>query len=256
MVDLGGKTAIVTGAARRIGAAVARALAGRGVHVVAHYRASSSDAEEMVAELSALGVRSVAVAADFRTSGAAEMVFEEALRLTGKIDLLVNSASIFDEVSMAETTERQLHDNLQINAVVPFLLSRLLGSHIRARAAAGEEARGAIVNFLDSRITDYDRRHLPYAVSKRALHTISQMTALELAPSVRVNAVAPGLILPPSGEGPEYLERLKSTNPLHSYGTLQQITESVLFLLSNEFVTGQTLFVDGGRHLKGSVYGS
>ncbi|MFW6158915.1 MAG: SDR family oxidoreductase, partial [Planctomycetota bacterium] len=114
---------------------------------------------------------------------------------------------------------------------------------------------GAIVNFLDTRVVAYDREHVAYHLSKRMLFSLTRMMALEFAPAVRVNAVAPGLILPPPGRDRAYLERLKSSNPLNRVGTLGQVTEAVLFLLGNEFVTGQVVFVDGGQHMNGRTYG-
>ncbi len=261
-----GKTALVTGAARRIGRAVAVALAEVGVNVVVHYRESAEEAEEVVQELAACGVKSVAVAADFDEAGSCEILFEAGLGLTGALDIVINSASIFESVSMDDATPAELRRNFEVNALSPLILTRLLARHLaqrrgnapgRARKDGAESIdAGGVVNFLDSRITDYDRNHFPYAVSKRALHAITRMTAIEYAPYVRVNAVAPGLILPPPGEGTDYLNRFKTSNPMQAYGTLDQITRSVMYLLENDFVTGQVLYVDGGRHMKGSVYGS
>ena len=107
---------------------------------------------------------------------------------------------------------------------------------------------------LDTMVMDYDKKHLPYHLSKRTLQTLTRIMAMEFAPAIRVNAVAPGLILPPAGKGLEYLEQLVSSNPLHRYGGPEDIVQAVFYLLGAEFVTGQTLFVDGGRHLRGSMY--
>ena len=135
---------------------------------------------------------------------------------------------------------------MRINAWAPFVLGRAL---------ARERRGGCIVNLLDSRITDYDAEHAAYHLSKRMLATLTRMMALEFAPRVRVNAVAPGLILPPPGEDDGYLERLKRTNPLERHGEPADVAEAVLFLARSLFVTGQTIFVDGGRHMRGAVYG-
>lgn len=261
-----GKTALVTGAAQRIGRGVAVALAEAGANVVVHYRHSAEAADEAVREVVAHGVKGMAVSADFNDSRSCDALFEAGLSLTGALDIVINSASIFDSISMEEATGEELHRNFEVNALGPLFLTRLLSRHLadrrdQARIVAGEGApdgiaSGLVVNFLDSRITDYDRHHFPYAVSKRALQAITRMTALEYAPFVRVNAVAPGLILPPAGEGIDYLEHRKTSNPLRAYGTLDQIIKSVMYLLENDFVTGQILYVDGGRHMKGSVYGS
>ena len=111
------------------------------------------------------------------------------------------------------------------------------------------------MNLLDSRITDYDREHAAYHLSKRMLFALTRMLALELAPRTIVNAVAPGLILPPEGKDEDYLRRMAHTVPLNRHGDAGDIEQAVLFLLRCEFVTGQVIFVDGGRHMEGRVYG-
>ena len=249
-MDLSGRTALVTGAGRRIGRATALALGRCGADVVVHYRRSEAEARGVVAELTSFGVRSMAVRADLRDPAAIDQLSRDSLRLTGRLDILVNSASIFGESRLEDVAAVAFNENMEVNATAPFLLMRELHRHLEQQRRSG-----SVINFLDTRVTDFDRGHVAYAVSKRALHTLTQMAAVEYAPLMRVNAVAPGLILPPEGKGTSYLERLKSTNPLNSYGNLEQITDAVLFLLGNEFVTGQTIWVDGGRHLRGDFYG-
>lgn len=249
-MNLQGKTVLITGAARRIGRAVALALARAGADIVVHYRSSEGEVRDLTQELSALGVQTQALAADLADACAVEALVTEALRLTGRLDVLVNSASLFEEATLEEVELEEFRRNLDINALSPFVLTRNLYRHVNER-----QATGSVVNLLDSRVTDYDRRHVAYALSKRALHSLTQMTAMEFAPVLRVNAVAPGLVLPPAGMDEGYLERLRTTNPLQSHGTLAQVTEAVLFLVGNAFVTGQTIWVDGGRHLKGGFYG-
>ena len=141
---------------------------------------------------------------------------------------------------------KDLEDNVQVNAISPLLIGR---------SFAKQGCEGAVVNFLDTRITEYDSGHAAYHLSKRMLFTLTRMMALEFAPSVRVNAIAPGLILPPPGEDVLYLQKLAPTNPLNRIGSPESITDAVLFLLNSEFVTGQVIFVDGGYHIKGNVYG-
>ena len=140
----------------------------------------------------------------------------------------------------------KLDENIHINALAPALLSR---------AFAKTAARGDIVNLLDCRISDYDAEHLSYHLSKRMLMSLTRILALELAPDIRVNGVAPGLILPPPGQGREYLRRLALTNPLERWGGAEDIVRAIVFLLESPFVTGQIIYVDGGRSLKGSLYG-
>ncbi|MBN1459416.1 MAG: SDR family oxidoreductase, partial [Armatimonadetes bacterium] len=120
---------------------------------------------------------------------------------------------------------------------------------VLTRTFALHARRGAVVNFLDTRVDGFDWKHVSYILSKHALLLLTRMTALEFAPDVRVNAVAPGLILPPPGQDEGYLEQQAHTVPLRRHGSAGDVTEAVLYLLRSEFVTGQVLFVDGGRHL-------
>ena len=243
---LTGKTALVTGAAKRIGRATALTLAAEGVHVIIHYRTSHESADEVAAEARDRGVNAWTIQANLHEPAEAEGLLPRAADTAGSVQILINNASIFTESRMTDFTVEDLADNLQVNAMAPLLISR-------AFAAQGVE--GAIVNFLDTRLVEYDRRHAAYHLSKRMFFTLTRMMALEFAPDIRVNAVAPGLILPPPGEDRSYLQRLASRNPLRRVGTLKGITDAVLFLLRSEFITGQVIFVDGGYHMKGCVYG-
>lgn len=242
---LDGKTALVTGAAQRLGASIVRALAERGVHVMVHYNRGEAGALQLARDISAAGGRSSVVQADLSIPEAAVRVMDEAIRLAGPLDILVNNASIFDEVSFAETTADALQQNMAVNAVAPMLLSRLF---------AAQGRHGNIINMIDTMVTDYDKKHVPYHLSKKTLQVLTRVMAIEFAPAVRVNAVAPGLILPPKGQDEAYLERLVSSNPLHRHGDAADVVKAVLYLLQAEFVTGQTLYVDGGRHIRGNVY--
>ncbi|MBI2435879.1 MAG: SDR family oxidoreductase [Candidatus Hydrogenedentes bacterium] len=245
-VSLAGKTALVTGGAKRIGAATCLALAKAGSNVVVHYRHSAEEAKTLRGRLETAGVSAWTAQADLAESGGADRAWEAALRQAGHIDFLVNSASIFPTQTLTEMTPEDVHRNLDVNALAPMLLCRRF---------AEQKREGAIVNLLDTRAFDYDRNHVPYHLSKRMLFTLTRIMAVEYAPSVRVNAVAPGLILPPEGKDQAYLEQLRETNPLHRIGSPEDVAEAVLFLLRSSFMTGQVLLVDGGRHLHGSMYG-
>ncbi|MCX5769698.1 MAG: SDR family oxidoreductase [Candidatus Hydrogenedentes bacterium] len=244
--SLHGKTALVTGAAKRLGAATALELARHGANVVIHYGKSQAEANHVAEQISALGVRPWTLPANLGDPEAAEGLFDRAVRLAGPIDILVNNASIFPRTGLATLSAADLHANIDVNALAPLLLSRRFFAQGRP---------GCVVNFLDARITDYDTEHAAYHLSKRMLFSLTRMMALEFAPAVRVNAVAPGLILPPEGEDQSYLERLAHTNPLGRHGDARDVTDAVLFLIRSEFVTGQVIFIDGGRHMKGALYG-
>ncbi len=241
-----GTTALVTGASKRLGRAISLALARRGADIALHYRESEEEAASLRAEIEGLGRRSVTVQADLGERAGLEAFFERVVEAAGPVDILVNNASIFPEDTLCDATYEAFEANFRINAWAPFVLTRAL---------AGQGRPGAVVNLLDARIHDYDRKHVSYHLSKRDLFTYTRMAALEFAPVIRVNAVAPGLVLPPPGESEAYLESLRDTNPLAAIGTPEQIASATLFLIENEFVTGQVIYVDGGRHMLGGVYG-
>jgi NAD(P)-dependent dehydrogenase (short-subunit alcohol dehydrogenase family) len=243
---LRGRTALVTGGAKRIGRALCRGFASAGADVVVHYHRSRKEAEAAVAEVCGLGVRAWAVGADLSRQEGAVSLWEAACECAGPIDLLVNNAAVFPESRLADFGFEELTRNVALHAMAPLVLARALH--------AAKPESGAIVNLLDARIVDYDSAHVAYHLSKRMLFALTRMMAVEFAPAVRVNAVAPGLILPPEGEGPEYLERLAKTNPLQCAGRPGDIARAALFLAESGFVTGQVVFVDGGRHLIGKMY--
>ena len=244
--QLSGRTALVTGGAKRLGRAVCEALAAHGTRIVVHYRESEFEAEDLAARIRDAGAEAWTVSADLDELGAAEQLFDEARSVAGAIDILINSASIFPSDALADVSWESLTANARVNAYAPFELSRKL---------VDQGMEGCIVNFLDTRIQDYDEAHVSYHVSKRILHKMARLCAEAYAPKVRVNAVAPGLVLPPAGKDEAYLEGLKHSNPLNSFGNEQDIADAVVYLLQARFVTGQILYVDGGRHMRGGLYG-
>jgi len=243
--ELSGRTALVTGGARRLGAAAAMALARAGVNVIVHYSTAERDAQTLCQHLAATGVRAWTLRANLANPDETSSLFPAAFALAGPIDILINNASIFPEGTLDELNADDLNLNMQVNALAP---------HALARAMAAQGRAGAVINLLDTRINDYDRKHVAYHLSKRALAALTSMMAEEYAPKLRVNGIAPGLILPPEGRDESYLAALAHTNPLSAYGDESDITDAMLYLLRAGFVTGQILNVDGGRHLRGSFY--
>ena len=246
MFEFPGKTALVTGAGRRLGKETALALARANCNIIIHYNKSRKAAEETAHIAVGAGVKAWTLAADLCEPDEPESLISRAVEVGGAIDYLINAASIFPEGALLDLTSEELLRNMQINSLAPFTL---------IRDFAAQKREGAVVNFLDARYVDYDRKHVPYHLSKRMLFSLTRMLADELAPLIRVNAVAPGLILPPPGKDQSYLDELSGTNPLKTHGSAEQIAMTVLFLLWNTFVTGQVIFVDGGRNLKGRFYG-
>lgn len=244
-VSLAGKTALVTGAGKRIGRVIALALAQNGVHVAVHYNQSAQDALAVCEEIQRLGVRAWPIPGNLMDAKQTEQVFREAVAQAGSIDILVNNASIFERDTLWDATDESIAKNVRIHAAAPLIL---------ARALAKQERPGHIVNLLDTRVAAYDSQHASYDLSKSMLLTLTRMLALELAPNVAVNAVAPGTILPPAGQTEAYVAKLAHANPLNRIGSPGDIADAVLFLLHSRFITGQIIYVDGGMHMKGRLY--
>lgn len=244
--QLGGKTALITGASHRLGRAVAESLADQGVHVILHFGTSRDAAEQLATRLRERGVRSTALGADLRKPDEVQTLVARAVDAVGPIDLLINNASIFPGDRFADFRWEDLERNLQVNTWAPLCL---------IRAFAHQQRDGIVVNLLDTRVTAYDPTHFSYGLSKHLLRTLTEHLALELAPRIRVNGVAPGLVLPPPGEDRDYLDRRAGSVPLRSAGEPADIVRAVRFLLESPFVTGQVLYVDGGAHLGGALDG-
>jgi len=238
--SLTGATALITGAAKRIGRAIALMLATEGVNIVVHYNHSDDEAEELRRELTDLGVKSWAVRADFAQPAEYASLLDRALEMADSLDILVNNASIFPQEKLDEMTLASLHLNIEVNAWVPFQLSRDFAQKL---------GTGSIVNLIDSRTRGYDWNHTGYILSKHVLAVMTRMLALKYAPGVTVNGIAPGLILPPPGEDQSYLDKLVHLVPLKRHGDAQDIADAALYLLKSDFLTGEVIYVDGGRHL-------
>ena len=241
-----GKTALITGAAKRIGRETALTLADDGVNIIVHHRSSADEAHELVREIEGMGVKAWTVRADFEKPEEYELLIERALAVAGSLDILVNNASIFPSETLEDLTFDSLTSNIQVNAWVPFVLGRAF------RRLVGQ---GKIINMLDSRIKGYDWKHVGYILSKHVLSVMTKMMALEFAPSITVNAVAPGLILPPPGKDESYIDRMIDTVPLVRHGDPQDVADAILYLLKSNFVTGEVIYIDGGRHLKEYIAG-
>lgn len=238
---LQGKIALVTGASRRIGRAIAIALAEEGVHIVAHdRRALESETIKVCDEVVDCGSKSWRIIADLEKPEEYASLIARTLQTAGSLDIVINNASLFLPSTLMDVGFGDLTRHVQVNAWTPFVLSREF-----ARLAG----RGKIINLLDTRIHGYDRAHVAYILSKHMLSVLTKMCALEFAPAITVNGVAPGLILPPPGKDESYLEQLAHSTPLKRHGSPEDITKAVVYLLTSDFVTGQIIFVDGGRHL-------
>ncbi len=237
--ELRGRKALVTGGAKRIGRQIALSLAGEGASVYIHYREAESEARELKAEVESKGVSAWLIQADF-ANGGYEGLIERAASIAGGLDILVNNASIFPKSTLKDMTFDGLVSNIKVNAWAPFVLMRDMATIMK---------KGRVVNFLDSRLSGYDWAHAEYILSKHLFAAMTRMAAAEYAPDVVVNGVAPGLILPPPGKPMEYIERMKKTVPLKKHGSAHDISSAVVYLLKSEFLAGEVINVDGGRHL-------
>lgn len=243
-MELTGRVAIVTGGGKRIGQALCIALAKAGCSVVVHYSHSADEAQGTIDQITALGQDAVGVAANFQDpAAAAPVVIEAAHKRFGRADILVNSAAIFSAASLASTTEADWDRHFAINLKAPAFLCR----EFAARHEAGRPA--VIVNIADWRGLRPVPGHFAYTLTKTGVVALTRILAVELAPDIRVNAVAPGAILPPPNAGPAYLERLASQVPLKRHGDPDDIANAVLYLLASDFVTGEVLCVTGGEEL-------
>lgn len=241
--SLDGKVALVTGGAKRVGEAIVRRLHAAGARVALHYRESEADAARLEAELSALRPGSAArLRRDLLEPNAAEALVAAAVERFGRLDLVVNNASIFYPRRIGRIEPRHWDELVGANLRAPLFVSQAAAPHLK-------QARGAIVNITDIHAERPLRGFLVYSVAKAGLAALTRALALELAPEVRVNAVAPGAIAWPEGGKFDNAERgrIVATTPLGRIGSPDDIAQAVHFLATAPFVTGQTLAVDGGR---------
>lgn len=235
---------LVTGGAHRVGKAIALALAREHAHVVITYHASRDAALQTVDEIKALGVRSAAFQCDQSDLNQIGEVMSNISDHFGRLDGLVNNASVIQEVPFFEITAENWDETQAVNIRGPFFFSQ---------AAAGlmlTGEGGVIVNLLDESAVAPTKYFVHHSASKAALHMLTRSMALTLAPKIRVNAVLPGPVLMPEDGDVEKWQRLEKNTPLKHLGTPEDVARAVVFLMKEEFITGQVLTVDGGRTIK------
>lgn len=239
------RVAVVTGGAIRLGRAIALALAKEGCDIVLHYGRSQRDAEQTADDVRGLGRRAVTVSADLSQPSEAAVVIFDAATPLGTTTILVNSAAIFEDASLVETSEELYDRHAAINLKAPFFLCR----EFMRRLPSG--ARGHIVNMADWRAETPPADFVAYTLSKAGIVALTKSLALQLAPGVQVNAIAPGAILPPPGGLLEPWRNSKLPQiPLARTGSPDDIAAAVLYLVRSPFVTGEVLHVTGGEHLR------
>lgn len=241
-MHLRGKIALVTGGARRLGRAFVLALAAAGMDVAVHYGHAAREAEETVTLARRQGVRAMAFQADLQDADATSHLIHRVADTLGFPQVLINSAAIFEPGTLRDTSLENWSRHFRINLRAPFLLMQEFARLVGDRA-------GKVVNISDWRAVYPGQRYLAYTLSKAALLTLTQMAARELAPHVQVNALALGAVLPPPGKDETYLERLVRRLPARRTAQVEEVTDALLFLLRNDYITGEVIFVDGGAHL-------
>ena len=235
-------TALITGAARRIGRSIAWHLAEKGWDVLVHFNTSQVEADAYTSLLRQQfnPQRLEAVKADLSNTGEVEALIPEIHSRFGAFDLLINNASVFKPGYLSETSASLFSEHLTVNFFSPFILMRDFAAYCQ---------HGNIINFVDTRITTNKSDFAAYSLSKKGLWELTKMAALEFGPGIRVNAIAPGVTLAPADRDEAYLLNLAKNIPMKRPGGVDPILQSIDYILNNEHLTGQLLFADGGENL-------
>jgi len=237
------RAALVTAGANRIGKTMALRLAKLGYHIILHYNRSKENALETKAEIEALGAGCTILQIDFSDPNKAITLFDY-FKDELDIQIVVNNASDFNKSNFETETNELLFHHFNITFVSAYKLTKLF---------AQNKASGLIVNLLDTKVEYNNTQHLDYLLAKKTLYAFTKIAAKELGPNFRVNAIAPGIILPPpeidEEKGLTYMMEKAENIPLKTFGDTKQICNTLQFFIENKFITGQTIFVDGGEHL-------
>lgn len=239
-MDLHGRVALVTGAGKRVGQAIAVGLGQAGCDVAVHYHGSAEGAETTVRSVQAAGRAARLFQADLRDGSAARGLPDQVATAFGHLDVVINSAAVMVEREFGSITAAEWNDALALNLSAAFFVSQGAAPHLR-------KTRGKIVNLADLAAFEVWPSYLPLNVSKAGVVMLTHGLARVLAPEITVNAVAPGAVLPPDDWPARAREHLAATTPLKRLGTPDDVVRAVVFLLENDYVTGVVLPVDGGR---------
>ncbi|MEN8114013.1 MAG: SDR family oxidoreductase [Actinomycetota bacterium] len=242
-MELQGRIGIVTGGGVRVGRAIALGLARAGTDVLIHYNRSAGPAEQVADEARALGVRAATGSVNLGEPEAAGDLIGFAREALGVPSILINSASGFPTDTLTDVTAEGWRETIDLTLSAPVFATQAFAN------ALPEGGEGAVVNIADVRTLSPYREHFSYIVAKGGIDTFTRTAALQLAPRIRVNAVALGVILPPATEGDDYALNLASELPLGRVGGTEPVVSAVLALLENDFITGEIIRVDGGGHL-------
>lgn len=240
------KTAFITGAPKRIGRALAEHLAGKGWNIIIHFNSSEKPAKALEELLRSRypNQQFQRVQANLQAPEEVEKLIPKVVKVYGDFQLLVNNASVFNSGYIAETKMELFDAQMNVNLKAPFFLMRDFAAYCKT---------GNIINFIDTRVTSNKTNFAAYSLSKKGLWEATKMAALEFAPEIRVNAIAPGVTLAPEDKDETYLQQLAQNIPMKKPGGVKPILRSVDFILENDHLTGQLLFADGGENLGQNV---
>lgn len=239
-MEISDRNVLITGSAKRVGREIALSLARAGANIAVHYNHSKKEAEELVRQINDLGVRSIAITGDISISKNIPDTFKKASDLLGGIDILINNAAIFYPTQINDIDEDDWTKFLDINLKAPFYLSREF-----ARVLANKS--GKIINIADGYALSPAPAFLVYGVSKGALVSLTKALAKAYAPKILVNCICPGPILPPKSISPDAQQRAIQSTLLKRTAGIEDITKTIAYLIENDYITGQAIFVDGGR---------
>lgn len=243
IVDTLPRAALVTGAGKRIGRALALELGRNGFAVAVHYRTSRADAESVAGEIKAAGGKAVAIAADLGKERETLALIAQATKALGPLGVLVNNASVFDRDEALTVTRESWDAHLETNLRAPFVLSQEFARRLPAAA------EGVIVNLVDQRVWNLTPHFVSYTLSKAGLWTLTQTLALAFAPRIRVNAIGPGPVLPSPRQSDAQFSRQVAAVPLRRGPALGEIAATLRLILKASSMTGQMIALDGGQHL-------
>ncbi len=244
-MDLANKTALVTGAGHRVGRAIAVALGAQKMRVAVHYNSTAGGAKETLGEIEKRGGSGDTFGADLTKPDQLSGLIDAVVGRFGALDVLVNSAAVMLRTPLGETEATEWDAIMALNLRAPYLLAQAAAPHLR-RARGG----GVIVNIADLAAFETWPGYLVHGLSKSGVVYLTRALARVLAPEVRVGAVAPGTVLLPDGWSDADAERLRETTPLQRNGSPEDVANAVLFILGADYFTGDTIIVDGGRHIR------
>jgi NAD(P)-dependent dehydrogenase (short-subunit alcohol dehydrogenase family) len=242
-MDIQDAVILITGAALRVGHATALYLAGRGAHIAFSYYLADEPWQQTQQEIEAYGVKSLARQVEIRSAEQVKSLVDETVAIFGRIDVLINSASVWLKSPFLEISEQQWDLAMDVNLKGPFLASQVAAHYML------DQKRGVIINITDLSAFQVWPGYAHHAASKAGLVSLTKAMAVELAPHVRVNAIAPGTILLPENASPEKVQWATEKSVLKRVGSPQDLARLVEFIITNDFLTGSTYFVDGGRSL-------